>query len=145
MLCFYPWAFIFAKICRMVICSVRGTYNHVVVFFAQERKTTFTLANVPTFSIAKSPICLNFHISLKKYTFLVRWWHVQSAVHVTTGLIWSAELTRSSKLLPNRKFITTASRGKNIEYEYHRVWFAPQTFTFFQNMSDGYMSHQRDI
>ena len=55
----------------MVICPVRVTYNDVVVFFAQERKAAFELANIATFAIAKSLICFKFHILLKKYTFLV--------------------------------------------------------------------------
>ena len=54
----------------MVICPVRVIYKHVVVFFAQERKTEFKLGNVATFAIAKSLICFKFHISSKKYTFL---------------------------------------------------------------------------
>ena len=92
----------------MVICPVRVTYNNVVVFFAQERKTEFKLANRATFGIAKSLICLKFNISFKKYTFLLKWRHVQSAVQIITRLIWSAELTRSTKLLPNKKAITSA-------------------------------------
>ena len=75
----------------MVICPVRVTYNHVVIFFAPERKTAFELKNLATIAIAKSLICLKFGISLKKYTFLVGWLHVQSAVHVITTLIYSAE------------------------------------------------------
>ena len=73
MLWFVPQAFIFSEIYRMVMCPVRVTYNHVVVFFSQERKTAFKLANRATFVIAKSLICLKFHISLKKHIFLVRW------------------------------------------------------------------------
>ena len=51
----------FSKICRMVISPVRVTYNHAVVFFAQDRKTVFKLANRATFDIAKSLICFKFH------------------------------------------------------------------------------------
>ena len=87
MLWFAPQAFIFFKICRIVICPVRVTYNHEVVFFAQERKTALKLQNLATFVIAKSPICLKFYNSLKKHIFLVRWLDVPSAVHVTTRLI----------------------------------------------------------
>ena len=75
----------------MVICPVRVTYNHVVIFFAQQRKTAFKLTNLATIAIAKFLISSKFHISLKKDTFLVGWLHVQSAVHVTTTLIYSAE------------------------------------------------------
>ena len=75
----------------MVICPVRVTYNHVVVNFAQERKTAFELPNIATFAIAKSLICFKFDISLKKYSFLPRWLHVQSALHVTSTLSYSAE------------------------------------------------------
>ena len=120
-----------------------------VVYFAQERKTAFKPANLATFTIAKSLICLKFYISLKKYTFLVRWGYVQSAVHITTRLIFFAELTRSTKIPSNKKTITSAwkqkFRGKVIEYEYHMLWFAPQAFIFSENMSDGYMSRQRDM
>ena len=73
----------------MVICPVRVTYNHVMVFFAQERKTEFKLANRATFGIAKSLICLKFNISFKKYTFLLKWRHVQSAVQIITRLTHS--------------------------------------------------------
>ena len=66
MLWFAPQSFIFCKICRMVICPVGVTYNHVVVFFAQERKTEFKLAYRATFAIAKSLMCFKFNISLKK-------------------------------------------------------------------------------
>ena len=72
MLWFAAQAFIFSKICRMVICPVRVTYNHEVLFFTQDRKIAFKLANRATFAIAKSLICFKFHISLKKHTFLVR-------------------------------------------------------------------------
>ena len=51
MLLFALQAFIFPKIFRMVICPVRVTYNHVVVFFAQERKTAFKQTNGATFAI----------------------------------------------------------------------------------------------
>ena len=64
----------------MVIGPVRVTYNHVVIFFAPERKTAFKLKNIATIAIAKSLISLKFHISLKKDTFLVEWLHVQSAL-----------------------------------------------------------------
>ena len=87
----------------MVICPVRVTYNDVMVIFAPDRKTAFKLANRATFAIAKSLIYFEFYISLKKFTFLVRWWHVQSAVHVTTRLVWSAELTHPTKILANKK------------------------------------------
>ena len=73
MLWLAPQPFIFSNICRMVICPVRVTYNHAVVFFAQDRKTAFKLAKRATFAIAKSLIYFKFHISLKKYAFSVRW------------------------------------------------------------------------
>ena len=62
----------FSKICRMVIGPVRETYNHVVAFFAQERKQRLSLANPATFAIAKCPISFKFRISLKKYAILIR-------------------------------------------------------------------------
>ena len=38
--CGSPLIFLFfLKICRMVMCPVRGTYNHVQVYFAQNEKT----------------------------------------------------------------------------------------------------------
>ena len=58
----------FHKICQMVICSVRGTYNHVRIYFVQERKTALKLASrvvreaeviLPTFSRGKSILLLN--------------------------------------------------------------------------------------
>ena len=68
----------FSKICRMVIGPVRETYNHVVAFFAQERKQRLSLANPATFAIAKCLISFKFRISLKKYAiFNQRWWPVQ--------------------------------------------------------------------
>ena len=73
MLWFASQAFTFSKLCRMVICPVRVTYNHVVVFFPQDSKISFNQANRTTFEIAKILICFKFHISLKKSTFLVRW------------------------------------------------------------------------
>ena len=84
------------------------TYNHVVVIFAQERKTAFELPNIATFEIAKSLISFKFHISLKKYTFLPRWLHVQSALHVTTRLIWSAQLASSTKIPYNKTPVKSA-------------------------------------
>ena len=75
----------------MVICPVRVTCNHVVVIFAPERKAALKLTNLATIAITKFLICFKFHISPTKYTFLVGWLHVQSAVHVTTTLIYSAE------------------------------------------------------
>ena len=92
----------------MVICPVRVTYNHVVVFFAQEKKTAFKLQNRGTFAIAKSLICSKFHISSENYTFLVRWGDVQSAVHVNPRFIRSAEYTRSTKILSSKKNMTSA-------------------------------------
>ena len=87
----------------MVIGPVRVTYNHVVVFFAQEKKQRLNKQMEQYSRFAKSLICFKFHISLKKFTFLVRWWHVQSAVHVTMRFITSAELTRSTKSLSSKK------------------------------------------
>ena len=55
--------------------------------------------------ISKSLIYFKFHISLKKYTFLVKWWHVQSTVHVTTRLICYPELTRPTKIVSKQKKI----------------------------------------
>ena len=54
MLWFDPEVFNFSKICRMVICPVRVTYNHEVVFFSRERKTALKLENLATLAIAKS-------------------------------------------------------------------------------------------
>ena len=54
MLWFAPQSFISSKICRMVMCPVRVTENHVMVFFVQKRKTMFKLENRATFAIAKS-------------------------------------------------------------------------------------------
>ena len=62
-------------------------------------KKAFKLASLASFGIAK---CLYFSQIAQfsqKFQVLagnVRWWHVQSAVHVTTRLIWPAELTRST-------------------------------------------------
>ena len=65
---------IFFKICQMgQICPVRGTYNHVSIFISQQQ----------------------MHGD--------RCWHVQSAVHVTTNLIW-LELTHSTKFLSSHRF-----------------------------------------
>ena len=72
-------------------------------FFAPERKIAFKLKNLATIAISKFLISFKFHISLKKYTFLVGWLHVQSAVHVTTTLIYSAEWTISTKIFSNKK------------------------------------------
>ena len=46
--------FIFLKICQMIICPVRGTYNHVGTFFAQQGIKAFKLASRAIFAIAKS-------------------------------------------------------------------------------------------
>ena len=51
MLCFAPQTFIFPEMFRMVMCQVRVAYNHVVVFFVQERKTAFKQTNGATFAI----------------------------------------------------------------------------------------------
>ena len=51
MLWFVPQTFIFSKIFRIVICPVRVTCNHVVVFFAHEGKTAFKQTNGATFAI----------------------------------------------------------------------------------------------
>ena len=38
MLWFVPYAFVFfLKICQMVICPVRGTYNNAGIYFVEER------------------------------------------------------------------------------------------------------------
>ena len=100
------------KICQMVICSVTGTYNHVYIFFCSRMKKAFKRASRASFGMAKClylfQIC---QLSQKFYFFagISRWWqswHVESAVHVTTRLIWP-ELTRSTTFVwkiwwPNR-------------------------------------------
>ena len=35
--------------------------------------------------------------------------------------------------------------GYGMDSEQHIFWFAPPSLIIFQNMSDGYMSHQKDI
>ena len=137
----------FPKHVGWLLCPVRVTYNHVVVFFAQERKTAFELANIATLAIAKSLISFKFHILLKKYTFVLKWWHVQSAVHVTTRLIWSAELATSTKILSNKKAIRLATvvYGQKHRARAPYSLIRSSSFHFFHNMSDGYMSRQSDI
>ena len=50
---FASHTFIFLKICQMVTCPVRGTYNHVGKFFAQQGIKAFKLASRAIFAIAK--------------------------------------------------------------------------------------------
>ena len=51
---FVSHTFIFLKICQMIICPVRGTYNHVGKSFAQQGIKAFKLASRAIFAIAKS-------------------------------------------------------------------------------------------
>ena len=92
----------------MVICPVRVTYNHVVVFFAQEKKNSVQTTKSRNICDWKSLICSKFYISLENYTFLVRWGDVQSAVHVNPRFIRSAEYTRSTKIPSSKKNMTSA-------------------------------------
>ena len=49
-----PWFFL--KISQMVICPVRGTYNHVTIFFClRTKKKAFKLPSRATFAISKFP------------------------------------------------------------------------------------------
>ena len=50
----------FLKICQMLICPVRGTYNHVWIFLCSRKKKAFKLANGTTFSITKSLYMFHF-------------------------------------------------------------------------------------
>ena len=121
------------------------TYRY---FFVQQRKTVFKLANRATFEIAKSLICFKFHSSLKNFSILGQMvtCTISGTCHHEVGSAWfnsfndvsfqNLALNRTQKL---------SFRGKTIECEYDISWFAPQTFIFPQNMSDGYMSRQRDI
>ena len=103
MFSFATQAFVFFKICEMVICPVRVTYNHVVYFLLKKEKQRLNKQMEQHLRFAKSLICSKFYISLENYTFLVRWGDVQSAVNVTTRFIRSAELTRSTKILCSKK------------------------------------------
>ena len=99
---FGPLSLMFFKICRMVICPVRRTYNHVSTFLLSSTKNACKLPSPATFAIAK-------------FTYLFRTSHRETsisftkmsdgdkcnhaAVHVTTTLILLAS-THSAIFFP---------------------------------------------
>ena len=91
-------------------------------------------------------ICLEFVSLPRNFNFFcefVRWWQVQSAVHVTTRLI-SLESSHSAIFFPWHRLR---------QYSLGVIAWIPSSVSFgsvllvwfFPNMSDGYMSRQKDI
>ena len=149
---FVSHTFIFFKICQMVICPVRGTYNHVQIFFAQQRKKAFKLVSPKNLWLINPYSCFKFLSWLRNSNFyppIVLWWHVRPSVHVTTRLIWGLSINSTVLLSYRRSAISTETRqfrGKNMEYKHHIYLFVRSSyFYFFQNMSDGCISRERDI
>ena len=62
----------FFKICRLVICPVRGTYNHVSIFLCSRTKTAFELTSRATFAIAKFSYLFRISQLTRKFQFLSR-------------------------------------------------------------------------
>ena len=99
---FGPPSLIFLKICQMVICPVRRTYNHVSIFLFSNTKKALNYQVEQYLRLLSSPICLEFLSSPRDFNFFrefVRWWQVQSAVHVTPRLIW-LQSTHSAIFFP---------------------------------------------
>ena len=127
------------KISQMVICPVRGTYNHVTIFLFSRTKKTFKLPSRATFVISKFPYFFRVSRLSGNFNFFlefVRWWQVQSAVNGTTRLIWP-ELTHSTIFLSLNQ-LRHGSLGV-IMSKLSTIWFARHTLIFSQNKSDGYM------
>ena len=82
---FGPPSLIFLKICQMVICPVRRTYNHLSIFLFSSTKKAINYQVEQYLRLLNSPICLEFLSSPRDFNFFRQ---VQSAVHVTTRLIW---------------------------------------------------------
>ena len=92
----------FFKICQMVICPVRRTYNHVSIFLFSSTKKPLNYQVEQYLRLLNSHICLEFLSSPRNFNFFreyVRWWQIQSAVHVTTRLIL-LESTHSAIFFP---------------------------------------------
>ena len=110
------------------------TYRY---FFLQEWKKPLNLQVERHLEWLNGYICFKLFSSLRISIFLagiLRWWHVQSAVHVTTRLI-SPESTRSTTFVSKTKWLnrvghvslwvkTSNACKPNI------LWFAPHTFIF---------------
>ena len=98
---FGPPSLIFFKICQMVICPVR-TYNHVSIFLLSSTQKALAYQVEQYLRLLNSHICLEFLSSPRNFNFFreyVRWLQVQSAVDVTTRLIW-LESTHSAIFFP---------------------------------------------
>ena len=69
---FAPHSFIFFKICQIVICPVRRTYNHVSIYLCLRTKKAFNLPSQASFGKVK---CLYWFQIVKlshKFLFLAR-------------------------------------------------------------------------
>ena len=86
----------------MVICPIRRTYNHVSIFLFSSTKKVLNCEVEQCLRLLNSHICLEFLSSPRNFNFsreYVRWWQIQSAVHVTTRLIL-LESTHSAIFFP---------------------------------------------
>ena len=102
---FGPPSLIFFKICQMVICPVRRTYNHVSIFLFSSTEKALNYQVEQYLRLLNSHICLEFLSSPRNFNFFreyVRWWQIQSAVHVTTRLIF-LEPTHSAIFFPRHR------------------------------------------
>ena len=68
---FGPPSLIFLKICQMVICPVRRTYNHVSIFLFSNTKKALNYQVEQYLRLLNSPICLEF-LSSPRLQFLSR-------------------------------------------------------------------------
>ena len=95
------------------------TYRY---FFAQERKSLHTIRDV-IFALQNSHTCLEF-LCLPGYFNLfrkfVRWWEVQSAVHVTTKLIclkfYFLKIFLSWRILKHDSLVVITSNATPVSY-----------------------------
>ena len=141
-----------SKYVRWLYVPSEGHVTLHTYFLLKGSRRTSKVAGRALFAIANSYICFEFLNSLWNFNFSqelsCRRWQAQSSVHVTTRLFWP-ELSHSTRRFSNLKSITSSQvglfKGKNIEWEQHISWFALHICTCPQNMSDGYMSRQRDI
>ena len=58
---------LFLKICQMVICPVRATYNHVSIFLCSRTRKGFKIPSRATFAIAKFPYLFGISQLTRKF------------------------------------------------------------------------------
>ena len=98
--------------------------------------------------LLSSHICLEYVISAENFNLFrefVRWWHVQLSSYTCHHEVSLARVKSYNRIFFIMSPQTRKFRCYHVECVQHILWFARHTSIFFQNMSDGYMSRQRDI